>query len=78
MAPGPPRATAGGGTLPCIPGEGSPWASPKLGALWALSTSSLIIIVSCKNENNSNHPSQSLAEWDGGCVKGGINTEERT
>ena len=77
MAPEPPGATGGGGTLPCIPGEGSPWASPELGALRALSRTCLIITVNCNNENNSNHPNQSLAEWDGGCIKGSIDTEER-
>ena len=36
-----------------------------------------MIIINCNNEEKSNHPNHSPAEWDGGCLKGIINTEER-
>lgn len=72
-SPGDPQGHSGwvgvahGPQGPYSPAEGSPWASLRQG-LHALSAEAELIII-VNQENNSNHPNHSLAEWDGGCLR---------
>lgn len=80
MAPVTPEATGQGGMspvgtgVPAVPEKGLHGLPPSQGHHRLLEVM-FIILVNYNNEN-SDRPVHSLAEWDGGCLKGIINTKE--